>query len=112
MGQIFSQWTWLPPLKQQFEKSGGRIPNSKKDCVIRLLTPIGRRYDETYARAFPFDNLKDDLFKPKMVEEALALVWKILDQDALVYFIINNRAGGNAPMLAQNLAERFLASDR
>ena len=42
-----------------------------KKCVIRLLTPIGMRYDETYARAYPFDKLVDDLFKPKMVEEAV-----------------------------------------
>ena len=41
VGQIFSQWTWLPPLKKQYEKSGGRIFNAGKNCVIRLLTPIG-----------------------------------------------------------------------
>lgn len=108
LGQIFSHWTWLPPLKQQFEKSGGRILNSKKDCVIRLLTPIGRRYDETYARAYPFDKLVDGLLQPKMVEETVNLVRSCLAQDALVYLIINNRAGGNAPMIARNVAEAFI----
>ena len=24
VGQIFSQWTWLPPITKQFEKSGGK----------------------------------------------------------------------------------------
>ena len=76
----------------------GRIFNAGKEVVIRLLTPIGMRYDETYARAYPFDKLVDDLFKPKMVEEAVTLVRNILAQDALVYLIINNRAGGNAPI--------------
>ena len=80
--------------------------------MIRLLTPIGRRYDETYAMAYPFDKLVDDLFKPKMVEEAVTLVRNVLAQDAVVYLIINNRAGGNAPMLAQNVAEEFVAFDR
>ena len=77
--------------------------------VIRLLTPIGMRYDETYAKAFPFDKLVDDLFKPVMVEEVVNLVQEILAQDAVVYLIINNRAGGNAPMIAEKVAERFLA---
>jgi uncharacterized protein YecE (DUF72 family) len=108
VGQIFSQWTWLPPLKKQYEKSGGRIFNSGKNCVIRLLTPIGMRYDETYASAYPFDKLVDDLFKPVMVDETVKLVREILAQDAVVYLIINNRAGGNAPMIAEKVAERLL----
>lgn len=109
VGQIFSQWTWLPSLKKQSEKSGGKIFNAGKQVVIRLLTPIGMRYDETYAKAYPFDKLVDDLFKPVMVDEAVNLVRDILAQDAVVYLIINNRAGGNAPMIAEKVAERFLA---
>lgn len=107
VGQIFSQWTWLPSITKQFEKSGGRIFNAGKEVVIRLLTPIGMRYDETYARAYPFDKLVDDLFKPRMVEEAVALVRNFLAQDALVYLIINNRVGGNAPNIAETVAKRF-----
>jgi hypothetical protein len=80
--------------------------------VIRLLTPFGRRYDETYAMAYPFDKMVDGLFQPKMVEEAVTLVRNVLAQDVLVYLIINNRAGGNAPMLAQKVAEGFVAIDR
>jgi uncharacterized protein YecE (DUF72 family) len=108
VGQIFSQWTWLPPLKKQYEKSAGRIFNAGKSVVIRLLTPIGKRYDETYAKAYPFDKLVEDLFKPVMVDEAVKLIQKFLAQDAVVYLIINNRAGGNAPMIAEKLADRFL----
>ena len=47
-----------------------------------------------------------------MVEEAAILVRNVLAQDAVVYLIINNRAGGNAAMIAQNAAEGFMASDR
>jgi hypothetical protein len=109
VGQILSQWTWLPPITKQFEKSGGRIFHAGKEVVIRLLTPIGRRYDETYARAYPFDKLVDGLFQPKMVEEAVTLVRNVLAQDGVVYLIMNNRAGGNAPLIAQNVAERFFS---
>jgi hypothetical protein len=109
VGQIFSQWTWLPPLRKQFEKSGGRIFNEGNECVIRLLTPLGMRYEETYARAYPFDKLVDELFKPVMVVEAVNLVREILAQEAVIYLIINNRAGGNAPMIAKKVVERFIA---
>ena len=44
-----------------------------------------------------------------MVEEAVTLVQEILAQDAVVYLIINNRAGGNAPMIAKKVVERFIA---
>lgn len=69
------------------------------------------RYDETYAKAYPFDKLVDDLFKPVMVEEAVKLVREFLAQDAVVYLIINNRVGGNAPMIGERVAERILAFD-
>ncbi|MFP3869222.1 MAG: hypothetical protein ACLFUU_13900 [Desulfobacteraceae bacterium] len=45
------------------------------------------------------------LFNPVMLDEADDLARDILAQDAVVYLIINNRAGGNAPMLAQSVAE-------
>lgn len=76
--------------------------------MIRLLTPIGMRYDETYAKAYPFDKLVDDLFKPVMVDETVKLVQDMLAQDVVVYLIINNRAGGNAPIIAERVAERFM----
>jgi hypothetical protein len=59
-------------------------------------------------KAFPFEKLVDDLFNPVMVDEVVKLVREILDQDALVYLIVNNRAGGNAPLIAEKVAERFL----
>ena len=90
-----------------FSSSGLAICH--ENPVVRLLTPIGMRYEETYARAYPFDKLVDGLFQPKMVEEAVTLVQEILAQDAVVYLIINNRAGGNAPMITKKVVERFIA---
>lgn len=66
---------------------------------------MGMRYEKTYARAYPFDKLVEDLFQAKMVGEVIALIQGILAQNAVVYLIMNNRAGGNAPMLAQKVAE-------
>ncbi len=52
IGQVLSHWTWLPPLRKQLAKAGGRFFNSGKQCVIRLLTPLGMRYDESYIQVY------------------------------------------------------------
>jgi hypothetical protein len=35
VGQVLSHWTWLPPLRNQFAKSGGRFLNSDNQSIIR-----------------------------------------------------------------------------
>jgi uncharacterized protein YecE (DUF72 family) len=54
VGQVLSHWTWLPPLRKQLAKAGNKFFNAGKQCLIRLLTPLGMRYDESYVQAFPF----------------------------------------------------------
>jgi len=48
MEHVLSHWTWLPPLRKQLTKAGGRFFNAGKQCVIRLLTPLRMRYDDSY----------------------------------------------------------------
>ena len=48
------------------------------------------------------------MMQDEMVEETAELMWKGLKQGVKIYVIINNRAGGNAPMIAQQVAKRFL----
>jgi len=43
IGQVLSQWTWLPPLHRQFAMAGSRFLNSGRQCVVRLMTPLGMR---------------------------------------------------------------------
>lgn len=108
IGQVLSHWTWLPPLEKQFDKSGRRFFNSGRQCIARLMTPIGMRYEEAYAKAHPFDKLVEGMLRPEMVEETASLMWTGVDQGVRMNVIINNRAGGNAPMIARHVAERFL----
>jgi uncharacterized protein YecE (DUF72 family) len=108
VGQVLSHWTWLPPLRKQLTKAGGRFLNAGKQCVIRLLTPIGRRYDDSYIQAYPFDRLVEGMLQPEMILETLDLMMQAVTQEVLVNVIINNRAGGNAPLLAQLIAGKFL----
>jgi uncharacterized protein YecE (DUF72 family) len=109
VGQVLSHWTWLPPLRKQLAKSDGKFFNRARECLIRLLTPLGMRYEDSYARAYPFNRLVEGMLPPEMVWETVELMWIAREQGLTVYVIINNRAGGNAPLTARLIAERFLA---
>ena len=108
VGQVLSHWTWLPPLRKQLAKAGGRFFNAGKQCVIRLLTPLGMRYEDSYIQAYPFDKLVEGMVQPEMILETVDLMMQAVNQGVLVNVIINNRAGGNAPLLAQMIAGKFL----
>ena len=112
IGQVLSHWTWLPTLKRQWLKSGFRFFNKGKEVIIRLMTPLGVRYEDAYAQAFPFNKLVEGMMQHEMVEETAELMQKGLKQGIKVNVIINNRAGGNAPMIAQLVAKRFLLTEK
>ena len=47
-----------------------------------------------------------------MIEETAELIGKGLKQGVKMIVVINNRAGGNAPMIAQQVAKRFLLPEK
>ena len=108
VGQVLSCWTWLPPLRKQLAKAGGRFFNAGNQCVIRLLTPIGMRYEDSYLKAHPFDRLIEGMLQPEMVLETIEIMRAAIEQRVLVNVIVNNRAGGNAPLIARLIAEKFI----
>ncbi|MDY6974274.1 MAG: DUF72 domain-containing protein [Thermodesulfobacteriota bacterium] len=108
VGQVLSHWTWLPPLSRQFALSGQRFLNRSKRCIIRLMTPRRVRYESAYAQAHPFKSLTEGMPDGRMVEETAELMWAGVDQGVQVHVVINNRSGGNAPIIAQHVARRFL----
>jgi uncharacterized protein YecE (DUF72 family) len=107
VGQVLSHWTWLPPLRKQFTKGFSKFLNAGKQCVIRLMTPLGMRYEEAYIKAYPFDKLVEGMMSPQMVEETVGLMSSAIEQGIQANVIINNRAGGNAPLIAQKVAGKF-----
>jgi len=107
VGQVLSHWTWLPPLEKQFTRSGQRFINAGKQAVIRLMTPLNMRYEEAYAKAFPFDKIVEGMLQPRMIEDTIRLMKTGLEQDIQMNIIINNRSGGNAPLIARQIAEKF-----
>jgi uncharacterized protein YecE (DUF72 family) len=109
VGQVFSHWTWLPPLARQFSMAGRRFIHPSRSAIIRLMTPRGMRYEEAYTKAFPFSAIVEGLLDPRMVEETAVLMKTAVEEGVHIHVIINNRAGGNAPRIAQEVAGRFLS---
>jgi len=108
VGQVLSHWTWLPPLRKQFAKSGNALSNSGGQCLVRLMTPRGVRYEDAYAMAYPFSGLVKGMLDAKMAEETAELMRIAVDRGIEINVIANNRAGGNAPLIARQVAARFL----
>jgi uncharacterized protein YecE (DUF72 family) len=107
VGLALSHWTWLPPLAEQFARSGGRVFNEGGELLVRLMTPRGVRYEDAYAKAWPFDRLVDGMLSERMLDETAAIVRRVVEADRRVAVIVNNRAGGNAPLIAERLVERI-----
>jgi len=112
VGQVLSHWTWLPPLFKQFALCGRRFFNSRNTLIIRLSTPIGVRYEKAYIKAHPFDRMVEGMLQKPMVKETARIAREAVEQGIGVVIVTNNRAGGNAPMIAQMVAEDFLVQIR
>jgi uncharacterized protein YecE (DUF72 family) len=109
MGLVFSHWTWLPPLRKQFAKAKAEFSNSGNQVVIRLITPRRMSYEESYAKAFPFDKMVSGMLDPEMIEDTVEILNEAIKDKVQVNLIINNRAGGNAPLIAQKVADRLFS---
>jgi len=81
--------------------------NSGNQVVIRLITPLRMTYEESYAKAFPFDKMVSGMLDSEMSEDTTKIVNEAVKDRLQVNLIINNRAGGNAPLIAQKIADRF-----
>jgi uncharacterized protein YecE (DUF72 family) len=112
VGQVLSHWTWLPTLKAQFRRGGKRFLNSGSNALIRLMTPRGVRYEKAYAMAFPFDREVDGMMTPGMIEQTADLMLAAVEEGVTMNVVINNRAGGNAPLIARRISRRFSEASR
>ena len=108
VGQVLSHWTWLPPLRKQLAKANHSVFNSGRQRMVRLMTPIDVRYEDAYAKAHPFDKLVEGMLQPDMVRETAEIMRRAIRDSVETSVLINNRAGGNAPIIAQKVAEEFL----
>jgi uncharacterized protein YecE (DUF72 family) len=111
VGLALSHWTWLPHLAEQLARAGGRFFNAGGEVLVRLMTPHGMRYEEAFARAHPFDRLVPGMLAERMVAETAAILRAAIAAGRHVTVIVNNRSGGNAPLVAERIVERFRAGE-
>ena len=64
-------------------------------------------YEESYAKAFPFDKMVPGMLDPEMIEDTAEIVNEATKDKVQAKLLINNRAGGNAPLIAQKIAGRL-----
>ncbi|MDH4264750.1 MAG: hypothetical protein OEW45_03840 [Deltaproteobacteria bacterium] len=62
-------------------------------------------YKESYAKVFPFDKLVDGMLDLEIIEYTAKIVTEAIKDKVQVNLIVNNRAGGNAPLIAQKIAD-------
>jgi uncharacterized protein YecE (DUF72 family) len=92
---------------KQYLKPDDRIVLKVPQVIMAQKLRQGKHFIQNANYLNP-DIFTRQFYRPAMVDDAVNLVREILAQDALVYLIINNRVGGNAPMIAEKVAERFL----
>ena len=109
IGQVLSHWTWLPTLQKQFMKASRRFFNAGRHCIVRLMTPRGVRYEDAYLKAFPFDKLVESMISPGMIEDTVNIMKEAIRQEVRISVVINNRTGGNAPLIAREISQKFLS---
>lgn len=52
------------------------------------------------------------MLQPEMVLDTVEIIKGAVEKGILVNLIINNRAGGNAPLIAREIAERLIPKPR
>lgn len=68
------------------------------------------RFEESYAKAFVFDKMTPGMLDPQMIEDTARIVNKAVKDKVQVTLVINNRAGGNAPLVAEKFENRLRSS--
>jgi hypothetical protein len=92
---------------KQVAKVRSEFFNSGKRVVIKLITPLRISYDQSCAKAFPFNKLVCGMLDLEMTEDTVRTVNQALRDNTQVNRIVNTRAGGNSPLIAQAIADRF-----
>ena len=64
-------------------------------------------YEDSYIKSFPFDNMVNGLLDPEMIEDTAKIGNEAIKDKVQVNLMINNRAGGNAAIIARTIADRL-----
>jgi len=85
---------------KQFAKVRSEFFNSGKRVVINLIKPPRINYEESYAKAFPFNKLVCGMLDLETIEDTVRTVNEAMRDNTQVNRIVTTRARGNTPMIA------------
>jgi hypothetical protein len=71
------------------------------------MTPLRMSYEDSYAKAFPFDKMVNGMMNRLMIDDTIQIIMEGVRRRKKMNLIINNRAGGNGPIIAQQIAKRL-----
>ena len=60
-----------------------------------------------YVQVFPFDKMVSGMLDSEMIEDTAKIPNEAIKDKVQVNLLINNRAGGNAPLITQKIADRL-----
>jgi hypothetical protein len=64
-------------------------------------------YEDSYVKAFPFDKMVEGMMNPEMIDDTIQIIMEGIRRRKRMNLIINDRAGGNGPIIAQQIAKRL-----
>jgi len=90
VGYVLTHWTLLPPLRKQFIKADKQFYNSSKQYIIRLLTPLRLKYQDSYSHVFPFDKSVPEMINLEMIPETVEIIGAGIKKSVKVNVMVNN----------------------
>jgi len=100
---VYNHWTAMPPLAHQHRKLSNSF--TAQFVLLRLLTPLGMRYEAAVKRAEPYNRIIQEL--PDMRSDTIALVKHAVAEQRTAYVLVNNRSEGSAPLTVQALVDEL-----
>jgi len=79
--------------------------------VVRLITPLRMSYEESYAKAFPFNKMVPGMLDPEMIEDTAKIVKEATKDKIQVNLIINKRAGGPPAARSEDLPDTLFREE-
>jgi uncharacterized protein YecE (DUF72 family) len=103
VAHVYNHWTAMPPLVDQHRRLEESF--TAPHVVVRLLTPLGLKYETAVERYKPYDRIIQP--QPKMRQDTVELARQAVREGRSTYILVNNRSEGCSPLTVQALVETF-----
>ena len=101
VAHVYNHWSYMPPLAEQHRLLGEQF--TAPHVVMRLLTPLGLKYEQAVERYKPYDRIVQP--QPQMRQDTIALVKHAASAGKSTYVLVNNRSEGCSPLTVKALVE-------